>query len=127
MKKVGGFRAIVPAVIFAVLAALGSRAEAQSEFARGNRMPYDAFDKLAKTDLDVPGGVIHAAFAPGDIALPKGKILEWVRTSAKAVATYYGRSPVRACAVAPPGAIAARRSVCCWAASPARPTCGKTG
>jgi hypothetical protein len=94
MKTVGGFRGIVSAAILALLAALGSRAEAQSEFARGNRMPYDAFDKLAKTDLDVPGGVVHAAFAPGDIALPKGKILEWVRTSAKAVATYYGRFPV---------------------------------
>jgi hypothetical protein len=55
-------------------------------------MPYDAFDRLAKTDLDVPGGAIHVAFAPGDIAL--GKILDWVKTSARAVSTYYGAFPV---------------------------------
>ena len=62
---------------------------------RGDRMPYDAFDKLPKSDLDVPGGVIHVAFAPGDIALPKEKVLDWVKASARAVATYYGRYPVR--------------------------------
>ena len=60
-------------------------AGAQSEFSRGDRMPYDAFDKLPKTDLDVPGGVIHVGFAPGDIALPQAKILDWIKMSAKAV------------------------------------------
>jgi hypothetical protein len=58
-------------------------------------MPYEAFDKLAKTDLYVPQGVIHVGFAPGELALPKEKILDWVKTSAKAVATYYGRFPVK--------------------------------
>jgi hypothetical protein len=58
-------------------------------------MPYDAFDKLAKTDLEVPGGMIHVGFAPGDLVLPKDKILDWVRASAKAVSTYYGRFPVK--------------------------------
>ena len=66
-----------------LLAMFPWRANTQSEFLRGDRMPYDAFDKLAKTDLDVPGGVIHVGFAPGDIALPKQKILDWVRTSAQ--------------------------------------------
>jgi len=70
-------------------------ANAQSEFLRGDRMPYDAFDKLAKADLDVPGGVVHAGFAPGELALPKDKVLNWVRASAKAVAIYYGRFPVK--------------------------------
>jgi len=70
-------------------------AHAQSEFMRGDRMPYDAFDKLAKTDIDVPGGVVHVGFAPGEFALPKEKILDWVKTSAKAVATYYGHFPVK--------------------------------
>ena len=69
-------------------------ANAQPEFMRGNRMPYDAFDKLPKTDLDVLGGTIHVAFAPGDIILPKEKVLDWVRTSARAVTAYYGRFPV---------------------------------
>jgi hypothetical protein len=70
-------------------------AQAPSEFMRGDRMPYDAFDKLAKTDIDVPGGVIHVGFAPGELALPKEKILDWVKTSAKAVSTYYGHFPVK--------------------------------
>jgi hypothetical protein len=58
-------------------------------------MPYDAFDRMPKTDLDVPSGVIHIAFGAGEFALPKAQILEWVATSAKAVSTYYGRFPVK--------------------------------
>jgi hypothetical protein len=70
-------------------------ADAQSEFLRGDRMPYDAFDKLAKTDLSIPGGVVHVGFAPGEFAMPKDEILDWVKTSARAVSVYYGRFPVR--------------------------------
>ncbi|MBR1125321.1 hypothetical protein JQ628_27630 [Bradyrhizobium lablabi] len=61
---------------------------------RGDRMPYDAFERLQKIDIEVPGGVIHAGFAPGDLALPQEKILDWIRISARAVSTYYGRFPV---------------------------------
>ena len=96
MKTIGGYRWIVSVAALVMLGVLPSRANAQSEFMRGDRMPYDAFDKLAKSDLDVPGGVIHVGFAPGNIALPKDKVLDWVKTSAKAVATYYGRFPVNA-------------------------------
>ena len=96
MKSAAAFRVIALAVALAVVfaSAFPFLADAQSEFMRGDRMPYDAFDKLPKTDLDVPSGVIHVGFAPGEIALPKEKVLDWVRTSAKAVATYYGRFPV---------------------------------
>ena len=96
MKRPATFRAVALAVAFAaaLATAFPFLAGAQSEFMRGNRMPYDAFDKLPKTDLDVPGGVIHVGFAPGEIALPKEKVLDWVKTSAKAVANYYGRFPV---------------------------------
>jgi hypothetical protein len=69
-------------------------ANAQSEFLRGEGMPYDAFDRLPKTDIDVSGGVIHVGFAPGELALPKEKVLNWIRTSAQAVVTYYGKFPV---------------------------------
>ncbi len=98
MRTIEGYRWIASVAVAALvlLGGLPSRANAQSEFMRGDRMPYDAFDKLAKTDLDVPGGVIHVGFAPGTIALPKEKILDWVKMSAKAVATYYGRFPVSA-------------------------------
>jgi hypothetical protein len=97
MRVIEKFHRIISAAVvaLALLGALTPRAEAQSEL-RGDRMPYDAFDKLAKTDIDVPGGVVHAAFAPGEIALPKDRILDFVRTSAKAVSTYYGRFPVKA-------------------------------
>ncbi len=96
MKSSAAYRAIalVIALSLAFAAAFPYLAGAQSEFMRGDRMPYDAFEKLPKTDLDVPGGVIHVAFAPGEIALPTEKVLDWVRTSANAVATYYGRFPV---------------------------------
>src|ERR1700722_4239830 len=98
MKTVAGYQWIASIAMAALLTlgVLPLRAYAQSEFMRGEGMPYDAFDKLAKTDLDVPGGVIHVGFAPGAIALPKEKILDWVKTSAKAVAIYYGRFPVSA-------------------------------
>jgi hypothetical protein len=96
MKNTAAFRLIaIAAVVAATLAsAISFRAGAQSEFMRGARMPYDAFDKLPKTDVEVPGGTIHVALAPGNITLPKEKVLDWVRTSAEAVATYYGRFPV---------------------------------
>src|SRR5580700_3475974 len=95
MKAIEKLRRIVPAavVMLALFGVLALRADAQSEL-RGDRMPYDAFDKLPKTDLEVAGGVIHVAFGPGEIALPKDRILDFVRKSAKAVSTYYGRLPV---------------------------------
>jgi hypothetical protein len=96
MRGTTAFRWIAFAAIFAALLAgvASFHANAQSEFMRGNRMPYDAFEQLPKTDLDVPGGVIHVGFAPGDIALPREKVMEWIKISAKAVSTYYGRFPV---------------------------------
>jgi hypothetical protein len=96
MKNATAFRWIVAgAVIAAMLGSLVSfRADAQSEYMRGDRMPYDAFDRLPQTDLEIAGSTIHVAFAPGDIALPREKVLDWIRTSAKAVSTYYGRFPV---------------------------------
>mgnify|MGYP000884919229 CR=1 FL=1 len=68
MNRAAAFRMTVPgAVIFAILASMiGFRADAQSEYTRSNRMPYEAFERLPKTDLEVPGGIIHVAFAPGE-------------------------------------------------------------
>jgi hypothetical protein len=88
MKVTEKVRRIVSAAVvtLALFGLFASRARAQSEL-QGDRMPYDAFDKLAKTDLDVPGGVVHVAFAPGEFALPKDRILDFVRTSARAVST----------------------------------------
>lgn len=86
---------LAAAVIAAMPAsAISLRADAQSEYMRGVRMPYDAFDRLPKTDIEVPGGTIHVAFAPGGFTLPNEKLLNGVRMSARAVTTYYGRFPV---------------------------------
>ena len=73
MKAAGAFRWTVAAAVLAAMLAsvLSFRADAQSEYMRGDRMPYDAFDRLPRTDLDVSGGTIHVAFAPGEITLPK--------------------------------------------------------
>ena len=97
MRQRSAFRLIALSAIAAVLlaGALATRGSAQSDLMRGDRMPYDAFDRMPKTDLDVPSGVIHVVFAPGEFALPKDKILQWVATSAKAVSIYYGRFPVK--------------------------------
>ena len=139
------FRAIrwivVAAVLTALLAsAVSFRADAQSELMRGDRMPYDAFDRLPKTDLEISGSTIHVGFAPGEMALPREKVLDWVRMSAKAVVDLLrplsghlaaavagaGRRRPRF-AAAPPGAIAAPPFAFRSAATPPRMFCGATG
>ena len=96
MRSAASFRWISAiAIMVTIGASLASfRAGAQSEYMRGDRMPYDAFDRLPKTDIEVSGGTIHVAFAPGNMTLPKEKIFDWIKASAKAVSTYYGRFPV---------------------------------
>ena len=46
----------------------------------GERMPYDAFDALPKTQIEVGGGKLDVAFAPGTFALPKEKLLAGSRS-----------------------------------------------
>jgi hypothetical protein len=97
MRRASALRPIALSAVALLLldGLLATRTHAQSELMRGNRMPYDAFDRMPKTDLEVPSGVIHVAFGAGEFALPKAQILEWVAASAKAVSTYYGRFPVK--------------------------------
>lgn len=57
-------------------------------------MPYDAFDELPTTTIEVPGSKIQVAFAPGEFQLSKLRILHWIKSSAETVAVYYGRFPV---------------------------------
>ena len=97
MRSIPTYRLIAAAMLVAIIiiGIASCHVAAQSEFMRGDRMPYDAFDKLPKTDLEVGGATIHVGFAPGEMALPKEKILDWVKTSARAVSTYYGHFPVQ--------------------------------
>jgi prepilin-type processing-associated H-X9-DG protein len=59
----------------------------------GESMPYDAFEAMPKTPIEVGGGKLNVAFADGKFALPKEKILAWLKRSGTAVAVYYGRFP----------------------------------
>ena len=84
-----------PSIVAAMLAsAISFRADAQSEYMRGDRMPYDAFDRLPRTDLEVAGGTIHVALRARRHHAAQRKVLDWIRMSARAVTTYYGRFPV---------------------------------
>ena len=68
-------------------------ARAQSEFI-GEHFPYDAFDRLPTTPIEVGGGTLNVAFAPGEIALPRSALMDWLTTSAKAVSVYFGKFPI---------------------------------
>ncbi len=82
----------LPALLLA--ASLSGPASAAPSFT-GERMPYDAFDKLETTPVRVGGGVLNVGFAPGELALARPSILAWLEKSAKAVTVYYGQFPVR--------------------------------
>lgn len=69
-------------------------AEVSSRMFRGTGMPYDAFDELHATTLHIGSATQTIAFAPGPLRLTHDRILEWLKTSAKAVTTYYGKFPV---------------------------------
>lgn len=60
----------------------------------GEHMPYDAFDKLPKTPIKLPGAVLDVGLAPGVFSLKREAILDWITRSARAVMVYYGRFPV---------------------------------
>ena len=66
---------------------------AQSNFT-GERMPYDAFDRLSTSPIKVGGGVLNIGFAPGEFPLPRQALVTWIEKSAKAVVLYYGQFPV---------------------------------
>lgn len=96
MMRSRGVRVVAASLVATgLLMGLLSYSGAQSEYLGGIGMPYDAFDRLPKTDLEVGGGVVQVAFAPGTLDLPKEQVLGWVRKSAEAVTVYYGRFPVK--------------------------------
>ncbi len=68
-------------------------AHAQSEFL-GERFPYTAFDRLPATPITAGDATLNVAFAPGEFALPRSALFNWLETSAKAVSVYFGTFPV---------------------------------
>jgi predicted metalloprotease with PDZ domain len=56
--------------------------------------PYSGFGRLSMSRMDIGGRTLQIARAPGEFVVGDQAILDWIRTSAEAVATYYGRFPV---------------------------------
>jgi hypothetical protein len=79
-----------------VLIAAGSAAAADSRgmFRERGGMPYEAFAELPISRLEIGGGEIDVATAPGQLDLPRQPLLDWIAASARAVTAYYGRLPV---------------------------------
>ena len=69
-------------------------ADAQSRYLGGDGMPYDAFDALPKTTILAGTSRILVGFAPGQIALSRAQIFDWIEKASRAVGAYYGRFPV---------------------------------
>jgi hypothetical protein len=57
--------------------------------------PYSAFGTLDESRVEVAGGVVDVAVAPGELAVTRAEIGQWVRRAADAVGAYYGRFPLR--------------------------------
>jgi hypothetical protein len=85
-------RAALAVAAFVGCVAAGTSQTADDEFV-GGFFPYRKFDTLPATRIDVGGGVLQVAFAPGTLDLSQQTILDWVTRSVRAVAGYYGRLP----------------------------------
>jgi hypothetical protein len=60
----------------------------------GRGMPYDKFDALPMSTLVIGGGKLDIAFVPEEQGERREAILRWVKDSADAITTYFGRFPV---------------------------------
>lgn len=78
--------------VLAVLLALTASAFAQHP-GHHHGPPWDA--PVASTQsFRIGSSTIQVDFAPGNLDLPQSAFVDWVRTAAGSVATYYGRFPV---------------------------------
>ena len=56
--------------------------------------PYSAFGPLRVRSIAVTGGSIQLAIGPGKIGVTDDEISQWTESSARAVASYFGRFPM---------------------------------
>jgi hypothetical protein len=56
---------------------------------------YEALLRQRKTQLDVAGGKINVVFADDAPGLDREPAIRWIRKSAQAISTYFGRYPTR--------------------------------
>ena len=86
-----------PCVIGCVVLALGGAAPLLAASSDGYADPdeiYAAIRHQPATSIMVGGGLIDVVFADGAPNLDRGRVMNWIRESARAVATYFGRFPV---------------------------------
>jgi predicted metalloprotease with PDZ domain len=57
--------------------------------------PYSGFGSFDESRVEVTGGAVDVAVAPGELGVTRADIDDWVRRAAGAVAGYYGRFPLR--------------------------------
>jgi hypothetical protein len=57
--------------------------------------PYSGFGSFDQSRLEVGGGAVEVAVAPGELTVSRAAIDEWVRRAAAGVGDYYGRFPLR--------------------------------
>ena len=80
--------------VLAALALAAAPAQDDADAFRTRRMPYEAFDRLPATHVAIGKATFDVAFAPGALELSPSVIIEWIATSGRTVAAYYGRFPV---------------------------------
>ena len=80
-------------VAVAIACAAAGPAPAADDELVGRFFPYGKFGTLPATRIDVGGGALTVAFAPGPLELSHETILDWVTRSVRAVAQYFGRLP----------------------------------
>ena len=67
---------------------------AQAEEQSASHQLYAALRDQPGMQLHIGGGNINVVFADGAPGLDRDRVLNWIRTSAEAVSTYFGRFPV---------------------------------
>ncbi|HEY9133100.1 MAG TPA: hypothetical protein VIM98_15210 [Dyella sp.] len=77
-----------------VAAAWLPRAWPQRSYARAEDL-YAALREQPRQSLSIGGGTLDIVFADGASGLDRERTLAWIRRSATAVTTYFGRFPVR--------------------------------
>ncbi len=58
-------------------------------------LSYSAFGKMRLHTINLSGGKIDLAIAPGNYTTSDDQIIKWVTKAGKSVATYYARFPIR--------------------------------
>ncbi len=85
---------IIPFVLAGLaLAAMPARAQSGPDN-RGEAGPPGAHLAAPDAQIRIGGGVIDVSFVDRAPGLNRDLVLDWIRTSARAVTTYFGRFPV---------------------------------